>query len=333
MAGEASNSSFLAHLARHPDVAAMGELQLLLGNEKDFLASRIAYKLGLTGVSLCVQTACSTSLVAVHLACQSLLSGDCDMALAGGVCATFPQKTGYYYHEGGISSPDGHCRPFDAAASGTVLGRGLGLVVLKRYADAVAEGDNIRAVILASAVNNDGGRRAGFTAPGVGGQSNVVAEAIALAGISADSITYVRPMERPRRSGPHRGGGANGGVPAQQRALRILRAGVGEVEFGPFGRRGRRGRVDQDSADAGVSRDPRHPPLSASQSADRLYAQPIFRHFGVATVEWRHHSAPCRRQFLRYRRRQRARGFAGGRSEPARLGRSGAAPVGGLGAE
>jgi acyl transferase domain-containing protein len=192
MVGSASNSSFLAHLVRHPDIlASAGEYSLLLGNERDFLATRVSYKLNLTGPSFTVQSACSTSLVAVHLGCQSLLCGESDIALVGGVCVRFPQIAGYTYDVNGVASPDGQCRPFDAAARGSVLGRGVGIVVMKRYLQAVVDGDHIRAVILGSAVNNDGHAKVGFTAPSVRGQADVISEAVALAGISADTISYV----------------------------------------------------------------------------------------------------------------------------------------------
>ena len=170
---------------------SVGGFQAMLGNDKDHLPTRVSYKLNLRGPSVLVQTACSTSLVAVHLACQSLLSGECDMALAGGVSVRSPQKAGYLYSEGGIASPDGHCRAFDAAAQGTVSGSGVGLVVLKRLADALADGDLVHAVVLGSAVNNDGAAKVGYTAPGEGGQAEVIAEAMALAGVAPDTVTYV----------------------------------------------------------------------------------------------------------------------------------------------
>src|SRR5262249_16299449 len=150
-----------------------------------------SYKVNLKGPSLDVQTACSTSLVAVHLACQSILHGECGMALAGGVTINTPQRTGYLYEEGGINSPDGRCRAFDAAAQGMVGGNGLGIVVLKRLEDAIADGDNIYAVIRGSAVNNDGSQKVGFTAPSVRGQAEVIAEAQAVAGVEPESISYV----------------------------------------------------------------------------------------------------------------------------------------------
>ncbi|MGH9362819.1 MAG: beta-ketoacyl synthase N-terminal-like domain-containing protein, partial [Thermoanaerobaculia bacterium] len=185
-------SRYLLQLYADPEVVqSVGTYRLHLGNDKDFLPTLASYKLNLRGPSLCVQTACSTSLVAVHLAVQSLLNGECDMALAGGVSITVLRKSGYFYREGGISSPDGHCRAFDAAARGTVGGNGAGVVVLKRLADALADGDPVRAVVLGSAVNNDGLVKVGFTAPGLEGQARVIREALAVAGVDPETITYI----------------------------------------------------------------------------------------------------------------------------------------------
>ena len=170
---------------------SMGGFQMMMGNDKDYLTTRVSYKLNLTGPSVNVQTACSTSLVAVHLAKQSLLNGECDLALAGGVSLQIPQKIGYLYQEGMIVSPDGHCRAFDRLASGTIFGNGVGIVVLKRLEQAIADGDRIYAVIKGSAINNDGGTKVGYLAPNGEGQSRVVAEAIAQAGIEADTIGYL----------------------------------------------------------------------------------------------------------------------------------------------
>ncbi len=161
------------------------------GNDKDFLATRLSYALNLTGPSVNVQTACSTSLVAVHYATQSLLSHECDMALAGGVTIELPHRRGYIFQDGEILSPDGHCHAFDHRAQGTVFGSGAGVVVLRRLEDAINDGDRIHAVIKATAVNNDGARKAGYLAPSVDGQAAAVAEAIELADISADTIGYV----------------------------------------------------------------------------------------------------------------------------------------------
>jgi phthiocerol/phenolphthiocerol synthesis type-I polyketide synthase E len=162
------------------------------GNDKDYLATRTSYKLDLRGPSLTVQTACSTSLVAVHVACQSLLSGESDLALAGGVSVTGNlRKTGYFHVDAGILSADGHCRPFDARANGTIFGDGVGVVLLKRLGEAVADGDHIHAVIRGSAVNNDGLMKIGYTAPSVDGQASVIAEALSVAGVSPDSVGLI----------------------------------------------------------------------------------------------------------------------------------------------
>lgn len=186
-AGMANNTYFPAVIA--PRCAA--SLQTMLGNEKDYLATRTSYKLNLRGPSLNIQTACSTSLVAVAQAYQSLQGYQCDMAIAGGISITSPQKRGYLYHEGAIVSPDGHCRAFDAQAGGTVFSNGTGIVVLKRLADAVADHDHIYAVVKGVGVNNDGSARVSFAAPSVDGQAEAIAMAQALAGVDAGSITYV----------------------------------------------------------------------------------------------------------------------------------------------
>jgi phthiocerol/phenolphthiocerol synthesis type-I polyketide synthase E len=165
--------------------------EAMLGNDKDFLSTRVSYRLNLRGPGIDVQTACSTSLVAVHLACQALLSYQCDMALAGGVSIQTPQRTGHYYRQGGINSPDGHCRAFDAKAAGTVFGSGAGIVVLRRLADALMDGDQIHAVIKGSAINNDGSSKLGYTAPSVEGQAQVISLAQVVAGVSPESISYV----------------------------------------------------------------------------------------------------------------------------------------------
>lgn len=171
--------------------ASASTLLSMIGNDKDYLASHLAYLLGLRGPSIGVQTACSTSLVAVHLACQSLLSGECDMALAGGVTVRVPHAVGYRYEPGSILSPTGQCRCFDAGADGTVFGSGAGVVLLKRLDAARRDGDPVLASILGSAVNNDADRKAGYTAPSVDGQAAVIAEALAVAGVAPDSIGYI----------------------------------------------------------------------------------------------------------------------------------------------
>jgi phthiocerol/phenolphthiocerol synthesis type-I polyketide synthase E len=171
--------------------AQLGGVQLMLTNDRDYFATRVSYKLGLEGPSITVQTACSTSLVATHLACQSLLSYDCSLALVGGIRINFPQLAGYLYQEGSIFSPDGRCRAFDARGRGALFGAGAGVVVLKRLSEAIADGDTIHAVIRGSACNNDGPHKVGYTAPGVNGQAKVVALAQAVAGVSPETIGYV----------------------------------------------------------------------------------------------------------------------------------------------
>jgi amino acid adenylation domain-containing protein len=163
----------------------------MIARGTDYLPTRVSYKLNLRGPSVNVQTACSTSLVAVHAACQSLRQRECEMALAGGVSIAPPVVRGYRYEEGGILSPDGHCRAFDAAAEGTLEGMGVGVVVLKRYADAVRDGDPIQAVILGTAINNDGSQKVGFTAPSVEGQAAAIADALAMGAIDPATVSYV----------------------------------------------------------------------------------------------------------------------------------------------
>ena len=162
-----------------------------LGNDKDFPSTRISYKLNLTGPSINVQTACSTSLVAVHLACQAILAGECDMALAGAATVRVPQRVGYASVKGGILSPDGHCRAFDADAQGTIFGSGVGAVLLKDLAAAVADGNHIYAVIRGSAINNDGADKVSYTASSVAGQARAMVEALQIADVSPDDIAYV----------------------------------------------------------------------------------------------------------------------------------------------
>lgn len=191
-AGSSLNSYAIFNLNGHSElIEKVGAFQVMLGNEKDFLTMRASYKLDLKGPGQTIQTACSTSLVAVHTACQSLLNHECDMALAGGVAVRTIQGTGYMYQEGGIASPDGHCRAFDADSKGTVFGSGVGLVVLKRLEDALADGDTIHAVIRATAINNDGDRKIGFTAPSVEGQATAIANALSLADVDPETIGYI----------------------------------------------------------------------------------------------------------------------------------------------
>jgi acyl transferase domain-containing protein len=218
--GGASQSTYrLVNLAGRS--RTVSGFQAAIATNSDFLATRVSYKLNLRGPSVTVQTACSTSLAAVHMACQSLLVMQADLALAGGV-SIGPQKSGYWYQEEGILSPDGHCRPFDAKAEGTVPGNGVGVVVLRRLVDAVAAGDRVYAVIVGSAMNNDGSGKVGFTAPSVDGQAEVVAEALALAGVRASGVGYVEAH----------GTGTVLGDPIEVRALRRVFEGDGAVAGG-----------------------------------------------------------------------------------------------------
>ncbi len=186
-------SYFYFNLCSNPDLVDDVGMFLLrhTGNDKDFLATRVSHILNLRGPSVNVQTACSTSLVAVHYAVQALLTGECDMALAGGVTLELPQGRGYLFKENEILSPDGACHAFDHRAQGTVFGSGAGAVVLRRLEDALADGDRILAVIRGSAINNDGAAKAGYLAPSVEGQAAAIAEAHQVAGVTADSISYV----------------------------------------------------------------------------------------------------------------------------------------------
>ena len=187
-----SLSSYLLNVYLDPNLRDSIDIhQLAIAGDKDFLTTRVSYKLNLEGPSYTVQTACSTSLVAVHLACQSLLNGECDLALAGGVSISSSRKTGYFYEEGGISSPDGHCRAFDAKAQGTVGGEGVGIVVLKRLEDALADGDSIHAVIKGSAINNDGSFKVSYTAPRIDSQAKVIKTAQVVAEVEPETITYI----------------------------------------------------------------------------------------------------------------------------------------------
>ena len=197
-AGSSMNTYFLRNVC--PDRAAIerftSDFQVssyseLLGTLHDFIATRVAYKLNLRGPAVAMQSACSTSLLAVAQACQSLATFQCDMALAGGVSISFPQKRGYLYQDGGIASRDGTCRPFDANAAGTVFGSGAGVVLIKRLADAISDGDAIYAVIKGYGVNNDGTGKVGFTAPSVRGQAECISSALAMADFSPESVGYV----------------------------------------------------------------------------------------------------------------------------------------------
>ncbi|MBA4010670.1 MAG: hypothetical protein C0481_02275 [Phenylobacterium sp.] len=223
-AGSGMQAYLPFNLLSNPDLAEEIGLFLLrhTGNDKDFLTTRLSYLLNLTGPSVAVQTACSTSLVAVHTAISSLLNMECDMALAGGVTIELPHGVGYKYSEGEILSPDGLCRAFDDDSKGTVFGSGVALVVLRRYEDAVADGDDIKAVILASAVNNDGSGKASYLAPSVDGQAEAAAEALALSGLAPGDISYIETH----------GTGTPIGDPIELAALQQVYGGVRQAGIG-----------------------------------------------------------------------------------------------------
>ncbi|OLF14717.1 type I polyketide synthase [Actinophytocola xanthii] len=191
--GSTMNTYILHNVMPHSAdvVTVVGDLQVMIGNDKDYLTTRVSHKLDLRGPSIAVQTACSTSLVAVHVAARALLDDECDMALAGGSSLRMPHAAGYLANPGGTASADGHCRAFDADAAGSVVGSGVGVVVLKRLPDALRDGDRIHAVIRGSAISNDGRTKASFTAPSVDGQARAVVGALRRAGVSAREISLV----------------------------------------------------------------------------------------------------------------------------------------------
>jgi acyl transferase domain-containing protein/SAM-dependent methyltransferase/acyl carrier protein len=190
--GGSEMSTYLYHLYKNQDALKyIDGMQLMVTNDKDHLCTQVSYRLNLKGPSVVVQTTCSTSLVAVSMACESLHHRRCDMALAGGVTVRVPQRGGYFYTAGSILSPDGHCRPFDSKAQGTIVGSGVGLIVLRRLSDALRDGDNIRAVILGTGINNDGNDKVGYTAPSARGQSAAIRSAHRMAGVKPESIGYV----------------------------------------------------------------------------------------------------------------------------------------------
>lgn len=190
-AGAAMNTYAFNFMSNRSMNSAADLFQSVIGNDKDYLSTRVAYKMNLEGPAVTVQTACSSSLTAVHMATQALLTDECDMALAGGVSVKVPQKSGYFYQKGMIFSKDGRCRAFAENAEGCLFGSGVGIVVLRRLRDAVDDGDQILAVVRGSSVTNDGADKVGFTAPSVEGQSRTIAEALAIAGVRCEEVSYV----------------------------------------------------------------------------------------------------------------------------------------------
>ena len=190
--GGANISTYLRRVYEDPDTArAVNEYQIVISNDKDALTTNVSYRLNLRGPSVAVQTFCSTSLVAVHMAARALIGGECDTAVAGGVSVRVPDRVGHLYTEGGMETPDGHVRTFDADARGAIFGDGVAVVVLRRLADAIADGDDISAVIKGSAINNDGSLKVGFTAPSVRGQAAVITRALQAADVDPATISYV----------------------------------------------------------------------------------------------------------------------------------------------
>ncbi|MDZ8091986.1 MAG: beta-ketoacyl synthase N-terminal-like domain-containing protein [Nostoc sp. DedQUE05] len=225
-AGGNLSTYLLNNLASHPGLLKSLNMQIALGNDKDSISTRTSYKLNLKGPSISVGTACSTSLVAVHLACRGLQSYQCDMALAGGIAIQTPQVEGYFYQTGGMASADAHTRAFDAKATGGPFGRGVGIAILKRLEDAVADGDYIYGVIKGSAINNDGAVKVSYTAPSVAGQAEVIAQAQAIAGFDPDTITYIETH----------GTGTALGDPIEIRALeKVFRARTSKKGFCAIG--------------------------------------------------------------------------------------------------
>jgi acyl transferase domain-containing protein/acyl carrier protein len=207
--GGVSENTYRSRMESSGLSQATTPFQIMVGNSKDYLCTRVSYKLNLRGPSLLIQTACSTSLVAVHVACRILLAGECDIALAGAVCIVTPEVSGYFYQPGSISSPDGHCRPFDEEARGTVGGNGVGIVVLKSLQAALEDGDFIHAVIKGTAINNDGAGKVGYTAPSIEGQASVIRQAHLCAEVEPLDVTYVEAH----------GTGTNLGDPIEMAAL------------------------------------------------------------------------------------------------------------------
>ncbi|MBV1855879.1 polyketide synthase, partial [Catellatospora sp. NEAU-YM18] len=239
--GGAGANRYVQHVYSHQQIVdTLGQTQILVANEVGFLASRVSYKLDLKGPAISLRAACSTALVAAHTACRSLLAGECDLALAGGVHVDPNPGTGYLHQDGSFVSPDGHVRPFDADARGTVFGTGVGLIVLKRLEDALADGDTIHAVIRGSAINNDGAVKVGFTAPSVTGQAAVITAALTSAGLAPTDIDYVEAH----------GTGTSLGDPIEVQALSRAFGDTGSCALGSI--KGNVGHLDAAAGIAGL---------------------------------------------------------------------------------
>ena len=312
--GSGMNTYLLHNLLTNPTlVEELGWFLLRhTGNDKDFLTTTLSYRLGLRGPSVNVQTACSTSLVAVHLAAQSLLSFECDLALAGGVTIEFPHGRGYQYREGEILSPSGRCRAFDAASEGTVLTGGAAVVALRRLTDAYRDGDPILAVIKGSAVNNDGNRKVGFFAPSVDGHADVVKEALAVSGIDPRTIGLLEAH----------GTGTAVGDPIEVAALtEAFRTYTDDVGFCRLGStKPNIGHLDTAAGTASlvkVVQALRHrtlPPIANHTGPSPLLDldRTPFTLSGIGVRLGVRRPAPCRHQLARCRRHQRPRDRRGG---------------------
>ncbi len=316
--GVAVNLYYRRNLRAHPEILGrIGDVPLLIATEREYAITRTAYRLGLEGPAVSVNTACSTSAVATHLAVQSLLSGETDVALAGGAYIKLP-ALGYIHQEGGILSADGHVRAFDADASGTVMASGVAFVALKRLADAIQDGDTIYAVIRGTAINNDGAGRVNFTAPGVAGQSAVITEAMAVADVDCRQHRHAgspRHSDLDRRS--DRGDRAHAGLSTTHRSAPVLRDRLAEVERRSPRCCGRR-RGHHQGGPVAVSRaDPPEHQLPPAEPADRLPVEPVLREHPAGRLETDRRASPRRRQLLRLRGDERPCRARGGPAAPA----------------
>ncbi len=277
-AGMASNTYYLNNLHSHPElVEQVGRMAIGMGNEKDFLATRTAYKLNLKGPAISANTACSTSLVAVCLAAQSLMTRQCDMALAGGVAISFPQKRANLYQEGSIFSPDGVTRPFDAKAAGTYFSDGLALFCSSGSMRRCRMVDRIYAVIKGIGLNNDGSDKVGYTAPSVQGQAEAISRAQAHAGISPRLDFLRRGAWHGHGAGrPDRAHRADTGVPHRNDEEEFLRAGFGQRQLRALRRRGRHRWLAQDHARAPAQTIARVAALQRAEPENRFRQQPPF---------------------------------------------------------
>ena len=317
--GVSPNTYFRNNVAGHRDLLArIGDFPQVIASEREHAVTRVAYKLGLRGPAVSISTASSTSAVATHLAIGSLLLGECDMAIAGGCRIRIPTTAGYIYEDDGIVSPDGHCRPFDADARGTVLASGVALVVLKRLQDAVDDGDTIYALIRGSAINNDGHDKIGYTAPSIEGQSAVIAEALDVAQVDVETIGMVEAHGTGTSLGdPIEVDGPDTRIPAPDGAASVRRHWLAQIERRPHRRRSGCGRDHQGRPLAAPRADPADDQLHVAQSPDRLREQSLLRQHRAASLAANRHAAEGDRQLVRARRHQRPPRPRGGAARPS----------------